>query len=301
MLAWPPVRTWHQRALTGALLVSTLGATGAVTLALPAILQHTAANWAVGVDGWLVVTIAAGSRLTHTIFWLAAPVVFAVAAAVPAGAPEVVVMCTRALGILGLQIPIALAARAVERSAEAARELHLTREAIRTQQIMAAALHEDRLRRSRAVAAVVEPVLAGLAGTALDDVLRKRCAVAAAQVRRLLVGWNRADGDPLGDDLTGCLDEMQAAGTRVEVAVHADCLPFALRRAACDVIRTIAATPVAQLRLTVVLVAGRLCLSIVARSAGRGVPPLLSEVSEPLVIRTTTNGATVWVELTCPV
>ncbi|MFI5842558.1 hypothetical protein ACIA8K_22900 [Catenuloplanes sp. NPDC051500] len=303
LLALPDQHARPRRVLAAVLLAVTLAATAAVTLTVPATLQHTNANWAVGVNGWLLLTIASGSRLPTLVLWLALPVGLSLAAALPAGAVETVMMTARALGILGLQVPIALAAREVERCAEVASALHLTQEAIRTEHIVAAALHDDRLRRSRTIAAAVEPVLVSLADASpdLDDTLRQRSRVAAAQVRRLLAEWHRAGGDPLGDDLSACLDDVQAAGTQVEVAVHADGLPPELRRAACEVVREIGRLPVDRLRLTAVPTASHLCLSVVARTAGNGVGFALDEVPAPVAIRTTTIGATLWVELTCPV
>jgi hypothetical protein len=305
LVGWPPRRALRRRVLAATLIAVTLGAACTVTLTVPAALQHTTVSWAVGTNGWLVLAIASGGRVTLVLLWLTIPVVFAMAAAFPAGSAEVVVMTGRALGILGLQIPIALAARAVERSAEMAGALQLTREAIRTEQLVATALHDDRLRRSRTVAAAVEPVLASLAesppGPDPDNTLRRRSSVAAAQVRRLLAEWHHDNGDPLGDDLTTCLDDIQAAGTRVEVAVHADGLPPVLRQAACDVVREIARLPATRLRLTAVRTATNLCLSVVARTRGTSSRFALAEVPAPLAIRTTTTGENLWVELTCPV
>ncbi|MET0492823.1 MAG: hypothetical protein ABW000_06790 [Actinoplanes sp.] len=304
LLAWPRPRARPRRLLAAAISAVTLGANATITLTVPAALQHTTVNWAVGVNGWLLLTVASGGRITLLVLGLTVPVVAAVVAAFPAGPVEVVVMTARALGILGLQVPIALAARAVERSAEATSDLQLIRADIRTEQFVAAVLHDDRLRRSHAVAAAVEPVLASLAGSSSgpdgDDTLRQRSGIAAAQVRRLLAEWHRADGDPLGDDLSACLDDAQAAGTRVEVAVHTDGLPLALRRAACDVVRQIVGLPAVRLRLTAVPTATHLCLSVVAEIKGQG-PLLTLAVPAPLAIRTTTADETLWVELTCPV
>ncbi|GAA2511572.1 hypothetical protein [Winogradskya humida] len=304
LMAWPERGTRQRQVLATTLSAVTLAATTAVTLTVPAGLQHTNANWAIGVNGWLLLTIASGVRLSLLVLWLALPVVLALAAAIPAGPPEIAVMCVRALGILGLQVPIALATRALERSAEATRQLQLTQEAIRTEQFVASALHDDRLRRSRTVAAAVEPVLASLAGVAAgtvpDDSLRRSSRIAAAQVRRLLAAWNHDDGDPLGDDLSACLDDLQAAGTRVEVAVHTGHLPPVLRRAALDVVRACARLPVSRLRLTAVPTPTHLSLSVVARTGNPGGPFMLDPVPAPLAIRTTTIDETLWVELTCP-
>ncbi|GLY93803.1 hypothetical protein [Actinoplanes sp. NBRC 103695] len=328
LLVWPRRHTRLRRTLAAILGVATLAATAAVAATVPAALQHTTTNWAVGTNGWLLLTIASGGRLTLLMLCLIIPVVFAESSALRAGEDEVVLMTARALGILGLQAPIALAARAIERSARAASLLSLARESIRTDQFVAAALHDDRLRRSHAVAAAVEPVLASLAGPAPeapsrpgpapeapdrpgptpetprpdpDETLRRRSGVAAAQVRRLLAEWHRAEGDPLGDDLSACLDDVQAAGARVEVAVHTAGLPVELRRAACEVVRAIARLPAVRLRLTAVPTATHLCLSVVARTAVPGSRLTFAEVPAPLTIRTTTVDETLWVELTCPV
>jgi len=304
LLVWRPPRAWQRRALATALGAATIGTTAAVSLTVPAALQHTNANWAVGTNGWLLLAITSGARISLILLSLTLQVAFAMAAAVPAGPPEIVLFTARALGILGLQVPIALAARALERLAETTLELHLTREAIRTEQFVAAALHDDRLRRSRAVAAAVEPVLASLASAPVsepDDTLRQHSGTAAAQVRRLLAEWHRSAGDPLGEELSACLDELQAAGTRVEIAVHADDLPPALRRTAVDLLREVTRWSAARLRLTAVPTATQLCLSVVAEVADTGLPFALPDVPAPLTIRTTNVGGTVWVELTCPV
>ncbi|WP_045744969.1 hypothetical protein [Actinoplanes rectilineatus] len=291
--------TW--RVLAFLLTAVTFGATAAVTLTVPADLQHTSANWAIGVNGWLLLTTASAGRLRPLMLWLTLPVVLAMVVAIPAGAPEMVRMIARALGIFGLQLPVALAIQAVARSALAANEQHRAQEAIRTGQIVAQALHEDRLRRSRAVAAAVEPVLASLADADPDDTLRQRSRVASTQVRRLLAEWYGDGHDPLGDDLSACLDDVQAAGIPVEVTVHAGDLPPVLRRATCDVVREAARLPGARLRLTAVPTATHLSLSVVARTSDAGSGFSIDEVPAPLVIRTTTIGETLWVELTCPV
>ncbi|GAA1636767.1 hypothetical protein GCM10009828_076200 [Actinoplanes couchii] len=283
----------------------TFGATVAVTVTVPTGLQHTSANWAVGVNGWLLLTVLSGARFWPAVLVLAGPVLVALGVAGATGPAEAVAMTARALGILGLQVPVALAALTLERSAEEARERHLAQEAIRTARIVADALHDDRMRRSRTVAAAVEPVLARLAdpvsGDGPDDTLRQRSPVAAAQVRRLLNEWYQADDDPLGADLSARLDGLQAAGTWVEVAVHTGALPAELRRAACDVVRECARHSVRHLRLTAVPGTGQVCLSVVARIEDLDPDLTLGDVPQPLTIRTTAIDETLWVELTCPV
>lgn len=296
---------------TGVLVVVTLGATGAATLTVPAEQQHTETSWAVATNGWVLLAISSGRNTAVVVSWLAAPMVFAMVGAAAGGTSATVLLTARMLGILGLQVPVAVAMRALERSADAATALRLKREAIRTDRVVADTLHHDRLRRSQAVAIVVEPVLAVLAerpaDASSDDTVRRRCGVAAAQVRRMLAEWYRDGPDPLGDDLTICLDQVQAAGLRVDVAVHATPhaeLPAPLRRVACEVVRALACDPGTRLRVTVLATTTHLSVSIVARTAGAAAdghtrrPP--TTVPAPLTIRTTIVGDSIWVELTCP-
>jgi hypothetical protein len=307
----PGLRVRLRRLITGVLLVLTLGAAGAATLTVPAGQQHTETSWAVATNGWVLLAISSGRNTAMVVSWLAAPMVFAMVAAAAGGISATVLMTARTLGILGLQVPVAVAMRALERSADAATALRLKQEAIRTDRVVADALHHDRLRRSQAVAIVIEPVLAVLAEQTADanpdDTLRRRCGVAAAQVRRLLAEWHRNGPDPLGDDLTACLDQVQAAGLRVDVAVHATPhaeLPAPLRRVACDVIRALACDLRTRLRVTVLATTTHLCVSIVASTAGAAddghARRRLATVSAPLTIRTTIVGDSIWVELTCP-
>jgi hypothetical protein len=300
LLAFPRGR--GRKALSVAVSVVTIGATAAVTLAVPAALQHTNANWAVGVNGWLLLTTASGGRLSVLVFWLVLPPLFALLAAVPAGPPEIVLAAARALGIVGLQMPIGLAARALDHSAAATRELHLQQEAIRTGQFVAAALHDDRLRRSRAVAAAVEPVLATLAAEDPDETLRRRSRVAATQVRRLLAEWHGDGADPLGDDLSACLDEVQSAGVPVSVTVHAAELPPPLRQAAVSIVRELSRLSLTRLRVTAVSAGSLVQFSAVARTAGSAALDVREvEVAPPVAIGATSGDDTIWVELTCPV
>jgi hypothetical protein len=300
-----------RRWIAAVLIALTLGSAAASSTAVPATQQHTSASWAVATTGWTLIAVSMGSRTALMLTWLATPPACAMLAAIAAGPTEIVMMTARILGVLGLQVPVALSARALERSAQAASALWLQQDAIRTDKVVADTLHEDRVRRSRAVAALVEPVLAGLAGapTAADpgETVRRRCEVAAAQVRRLLMEWHRGGPDPLGVDLSACLDQAEASGVRVDVAVPATLapagLPAPLRRVACEVVRGLAREPVTRVRLSVISTTTRLCLAIVAHAApgtGERVLHLPATVPAPLTIRTTTSGDFFWVELTCP-
>jgi hypothetical protein len=298
-----------RRSTIWTLVAVTLAGTGAAIVTLPAGQQHTSTNWAAAANGWLLLAILPGTRLAVLVPLLLAPLAAAMTAAAWGGAAEIVLMSSRAVGILGLQIPVALAAGALERTAHTANAWRLRQEAIRTARVVADTVHDDRLRRSRAVAAVVEPVLVDLAAAGTDPATqRARCAVAAAQVRRLLAEWYRDGPDPLGAQLAACLDRAQAAGVHVDVAIPAadphPPLPAALSRAACDVVHRLAGTAGARLRVTVLLSAGHARVGIVAHAApGTGderAQPLPATVPAPLTIRTTVAGASCLVELSCP-
>jgi hypothetical protein len=305
-------RNGLRRWIAAVLIALTLGAAAASTAAVPAAQQHASASWAVATAGWTLIAVSIGSRTALMLTWLAAPPAFAMLAAIEGGSTQIVMMVARILGVLGLQVPVALAAQALERSADTASALWLQQDAISTDQLVADTVHEDRLRRSRAVATLIEPVLAGLAGSPTatdppDESVRRRCGVAAAQVRRLLMEWHRGGPDPLGVDLSACLDQAQESGVHVDVAVPASLtptgLPAPLRRVACDVVQRLTGEPVIRIRLSIVSTTTQLCLAVVAQAqpgtGGRALD-LPATVPAPLSIRTTTSGDFFWVELTCP-
>ncbi|MFI5913192.1 hypothetical protein [Dactylosporangium sp. NPDC051541] len=290
-----------RRAATWTLVAATLAGTAVATVTVPAAQQHTSTSWAAAANGWLLLAITSGRRHRIVVPLLLAPVGGAVVVAGTGGTPEMVLILSRTAGILGLQVPVALAAEALERIARTANLLRLQRDAIHTARVVADTVHDDRLRRSRAVAAVAEPVLAGLASPDTDPAaLRTRCAMAAAQVRRLLAEWYRDGPDPLGAALASCLDRVQAAGVHVHVAapaVHPDiALPAPLSAAACRVVCALTRAPVTRLRVTVLVTAGQARVGIAATGPPAPVPP----VPAPLTVRTTVAGAASLVELACP-
>jgi len=329
LLAWSPRRGAAERigrAVRALLLLAVLGATAVATLALPAGQQPTGTSWAVATNGWLLLAVAAGRRTSSLLVLLALPLLLALVVTALAGVPPTVLMAARALGVLGLQAPVALAAHALDRSARAAAALRLEREEILTGQHVAATVHAERLERSQAVATAVGPVLADLAALgpaeAPGDHLRRRCGVAGARVRRLLSEWHRGGPDPLGGDLAGCLDQLQATGLRVELAVRGrpDQVSPALAGAACDVVLRLAPLAVERMRVTLVATATLTRLAVVidrrapilgvgagdgdGDTAGTGArpgpAPALPDVPEPLTLQVTTTDDTLWVELTCP-
>jgi len=299
-----PVR----RASVALLLLAVLAGTAAATLALPAGQQPTGTSWAVATNGWLLLAIATGSRTSTLVVLLALPHLLALAVTLRSGTADTVLMTARALGVLGLQMPVALASHGLERAARTANALRREREAIRTGRQVTATLHADRLRRSRQVTAVVGPVLADLAALGPEqtpgDHLRRRCGVAAAQVRRLLSEWHRGGPDPLGGDLAGCLDQLQATGLRVDLAVmgRQARMPAALAAAGCDVVLRLAHLAGERMRVTLVATPAlaRLAVVIDRRASAGGPEPVLPDVPAPLMIQVTTTNDTLWVELTCP-
>jgi hypothetical protein len=229
-------------------------------------------------------------------------------------AQEAVVTVVRSLGILGLLLPVGLAAEALERSARTATALRRERERIDTARLVASTVLADRLERSRHISTVVEPVLADLAllrpGEDPDGDLRRRCAIAGARMRGLLAEWYRGGSDPLGTELAACLDQLQTAGLYVDLAMHGDApasgagmLPTALVTLGRDVVLALAPHASNRMRVTILVIGAQVRLSVFIDTSGPPPGDLSLPSSDDLhdmTIRTTTSDDSLWVEMTCP-
>lgn len=309
-----------------ALLVAVTTVTAVSTLAVPAGQQLGMTSWAVSTNVWLVITIGWGGRTAPLVAWLVLPLVLAIAVGASGGAGQAVPATARMLGILGLCLPVAAACAILERTARLAAGLGRERERIRTAQVVAAAVVTDRLGRSHHVRTVVEPVLADLAALRPDERpdprLRRRCGVAGARVRQLLGEWYRGGADPLGTELTACLEGLRTAGLRVDLVVHGpsssslsstppsasssasgdSVLPPALVSAGCDTVLAVAPLVRSRMRVTVLVLEGQVRLSILIDTSGP--PPAVEPPPPPagsgVTVRTTTSDDSLWLELTCP-
>lgn len=203
--------------------VVVLGASVCATAALPPDGHFRAPDWSFGLVGWhllLLLLDRVPALLTAVAAHLAASVAQFLLDGVPVRA-EVGAAGTVALGAAGVQLAVVVITRMLVR---------------RTGQAMAVAAERDRLatrvlsaeqweRAQRTVFAgqmgATLPLLADLADGVVDprdDGTRRRCALAATQLRRLFAE-NDEVPDPLVHEVTACVDVAERRGVDVSLAV----------------------------------------------------------------------------------
>jgi hypothetical protein len=216
--------------------VVTLAAAAAATAALPAGGHLGAPDWAFGLAGWHLllllldrVPVLVTALATHTAVSTGQFVLAGVPGRAEAGAAGIVV-----LGTVSVQLAVVVITRMLVR---------------RTGQAMAVAAERDRLttrvlyaeqweREQRSVFAgqlgATLPLLADLADGVLDPRdtgTRRRCALAATQLRRLFAE-NDEVPDPLVHEVAACVDVAERRGVDVSLAVSgaAVAVPAEVRR-----------------------------------------------------------------------
>src|SRR6266851_6080361 len=193
--------------------------TAAAVTCPPAQMLET--NWAWGTAGWVGVLVLLRRPLAELGVFLSleALATFAVLARDGLRRPAVAAFITVLAGSAGIQLAIAVAARALNVPARQAADA-ATREADASARQAAA----DRIRGGRRVRwlelrATAEPLLRGLAtGTAdpADPEVQRACAVEAARLRRLFAEGDDAP-DPLVHELHACADVAQRRGVAVDI------------------------------------------------------------------------------------
>lgn len=245
---------------------------------------------------------------------LAAPPAFGILLA--AGNADAVPVLGRAVGVLGPQVLVALAATRLQQAAEAASALLRQQQEVGTAREIAAALHDDRVARAQHVSAIVEPVLADLAALQPADVPREELATplrhrgcAGARVRRLLSEWHPSGPGLLGVELDQRLDTLQRNGLQIDLAVRGRrtaALLGELAHLVCDTVLAAVGQARRRARVTVSVSDVVLRVSVVADA-----PPGAAEAVRAQVAATAGDGAlritveetlgSLWLETTCRV
>lgn len=216
--------------------VVSLTAASAATAVVPEGGHFGAPDWAVGLVGWHLVLLLL-DRVPVLLAALGTHLVVSAGQFALAGAPgraEVGAAGIVALGTVSMQLAVVVITRMLVR---------------RTGQAMAVAAERDRLttrvlyaeqweREQRTVFAgqlgATLPLLADLADGVLDPRdagTRRRCALAATQLRRLFAE-NDEVPDPLVHEVTACVDVAERRGVEVSLAVSgaAVAVPAEIRR-----------------------------------------------------------------------
>jgi hypothetical protein len=281
-----------------ALVISTAAALGCP----PA--QMLATNWAWGTAGWVGVLVLLRRPLAELGVFLSleALATFAVLARDGLDRRAVAAFITVLAGSAGIQLAIAVAARALNVPARQAADA-ATREADATvRRAVAEQIGAARRGRWLELRATAEPLLSGLAtGTAdpADPAVQRACAVEAARLRRLFAEGDEAP-DPLIHELHACADVAQRRGVAVDIETAAQfprsqipAVPPEGRRALTDLAIAVLVNATSRVRVTVTGTVDGVIVSLVGDSAA---DPDLPGRPDRLVVDSQRDQESLWVE-----
>ncbi|MDQ2587920.1 hypothetical protein CKY47_28815 [Saccharothrix yanglingensis] len=257
-------------------------------------------HWSIGLIGWyglvllydLAIGWFAGFLIVHVtlIGW-----------SVVAGgaAADLADMAVTFVSVAGFQLGVALSARLVRTIAEDASRTSWAEERLRVGEEAAAAAARNHERRYADLRHTTVPLLAGLADGTLDpraESVRRRCAVEAARMRRLL-NAGRSDGatDRVVHELGAIIDVAERHGASVHLSVRGTPgeVPEPVRRELLAPIAEALVTARSEARVTVLHVPGGVRVSVRCAVPDLPVtPPGRGEVS---VVESVADGQ-IWLE-----
>ncbi|MBT2409596.1 hypothetical protein J7I94_03330 [Streptomyces sp. ISL-12] len=209
-------------------------------------------------------------------------------------------MAVVVVAVCGFQITVALGIRLLSDRAESAGAALREQQRLRTEAAVAGHLHQDQRARYRALGSTVFPLLTGLADGSLDprdDGVRRRCALEAARLRRLLAEHDYA-ADPLVHELRAGIDVAERNGVGVQLAVRGAPveLPRELRRALIEPVLAVLTAAHGTARATVVRGGGRVSVGVVVDGSAAPVTPAHSD---EVRVRAVSGEGRLWVESVC--
>ncbi|MEU4568267.1 hypothetical protein [Micromonospora sp. NPDC023956] len=246
-----------------------------------ALLFHSA-NWGWGTVGWFAVLFCWGRPLRDLVATIAAGAVVALVAVLAQGA-DAADLSRYAMYVYGVAVlPIALAVGATALRSLAAERARAaaTSAAVTAQRLAAAHAQRDRRDRLALVDAAAGEILADLAaGRAdpADPLVQRRCALAAARLRRLIAESDDVP-DPLLHELRASADLAERRGVAVDLITLGTPppLPVEIRRRLVDPLTTALAQADDRARLTVLASPDAVEISLVTPDRGT-----LEEVASP--------------------
>jgi Histidine kinase-, DNA gyrase B-, and HSP90-like ATPase len=273
--------------LLGVVLVVSVVATAD----LPAPHQITPAHWSMGTIGWFGALLLLDQPLRKLLAFLGIHLVLTVVQLVPAGQFDVATLLrigSVSSAIVGFQVAVGacglmlgkLAEQAAADTARAAREV--------TAHETAERLYQHRQVRYAELMPTITPILAGLADGGLDPgdrEVRRRCAVAAAVIRRLLAERTDYD-DPLVEELRAVMDVALRKGVVVDLLVSGrrPAIPVQVRRAMTEPALTVLASAESTARLTIDADEQAVTVSVVADAAHVHLPSTNGHRVETMVL-----------------
>ncbi|HWO65078.1 MAG TPA: hypothetical protein VNO31_34085 [Umezawaea sp.] len=221
-------------ALGGAVVV--LSASVVATAAQPVDGYFLDVHWSFGLVGWHLLVLLV-DRVGVLVAALAAHVLASVTQFVLVGdhdRAEVGGAGVVVLSVLGFQSAIVVITLVLRRQTRLAARVAAERDRIATRAALAEQWERDRRQTFAGQLGATLPLLVGLADGALDPTdegTRRRCALAATQLRRLFAE-NDDVPDPLVHEVKACVDAAERRGVEVSLAVSgtAVAIPTVVRR-----------------------------------------------------------------------
>jgi signal transduction histidine kinase len=258
-------------------------------------------HWSEGDAGWTLVLLLLDVRVAVFVVVLVAQyaLTFGQAALGGDGAVSFASLVSATMIVLGYQLAVGMIAAVLRGLASSSARAARAEEELRTAEVVAVQLHQDRVERYAGLADTTVPLLRGLASGTLNpgaEEVRRQCAIEAAKLRRLLAEDATAP-DPLLNELGACIDLAERNGVSVSFA---ECgtrpgIPRSVRRILTEPAVAALATARGRVRLTVAGSGGTVTVSVVADC-----PPQAIPVPNTDEIRTSTmlDGDRLWVQAT---
>lgn len=281
-------------------ITATLGASTVSMLGLPDGAATTAADWSTGVVGWVGLVVLFGRPLAVVVAFLAVHEAMALADVMITRRGDVDALLNAvsgAIGTIGYPLAAAIAATALGRAAHTVQRSWHEQERLRTEEAIAARLHDHRRERFAVLDDGVLPLLRGLRDAELDPAhpeVRRTCSIEAARLRRMFAESEEAT-DPLLNVVRHCVDVAERRQIVVELQIggHWPDPPPDVRRGLTDGLLVVVSTATGWARVTLMGADGVLTVGAVADC---GDAPVTAPGTEEVVVDTIREGNLLWVQ-----
>jgi hypothetical protein len=233
-----------------------------------------AANWAWGTIGWFAVIVLWGRRVGALVAVMAANAAIAFVGVLAHNGELAVDLSRFVMFVYGTAVlPIALLAamNALRVTSEGAAASAAAQAAVEAERAGAVRAQHERRERMAIVTRAAGSVLADLADGRADPgdpAVQRRCALAAARLRRLIAESDDVP-DPLLHELRACVDLAERQGVPVELVAVGEVppLPIPVRRLLAEPLAAVLASARDWARLTVVADEAEVVVSLTTPAA----------------------------------
>lgn len=290
-------RTWGAAAGPTAVAVLALGAVA--TAAMRPAGLFGPAHWSLGLVGWIGLVVLGGAVAATSAFLAvhAVTTTTQVVLADRSDAASLSELATVLVGVSSAQFAFCLAGLALRRLATIAAAAAAEQADLETADRVARAVHADREARYARLRGDVVPLLQALAASSAspaDPAVQRRCAVAAARLRRMF-GEDDDPGSPLAAEISALVDIAERRGVAVRHAVRGGLVepPTTARAVMVDEVASALLVASGSARVTMAGTAGSVVVSVVAEGS-TGVDGVRRD--GPVEVTTVTGPAGTWVE-----